>query len=132
MAVFLSLFKPGDRVGTDPLVFPGFKSLASMLGIRLVPVRCQNGEFSEEGLIHAIKNENIKGIYATSDYQNPTTHTMSERCKDVIAHLAIRHNIPVIEDQIFSLLMEKPVSTIASRAPGQTIFIARWSFPVQT
>ena len=86
MAVLVSLFRPGDRIGTDPLVFPGMKSIASLLGIRLVPIRSKDGEFTEEGLLHAIKNEKIKGIYTTPDFQNPTTRTMSERCKDIIAH----------------------------------------------
>ena len=126
-AVLVSLFRPGDRIGTDPLVFPGFKSIASLLGIRLVPIRSKNGEFTEEGLLHAVKNEKIKGIYATPDFQNPTTHNMSERCKDIIARIAVKYDIPVIEDQIFSLLMKKPVTTIASRAPGQTVFIASLS-----
>ena len=124
MAVMLSLFMPGDRIGTDQMVFPGFKSLASLLGVRLVPVRSKDREITEEGLLHAIKNENIKGLYVTPDFQNPTTHTMSENCKDMIARTAKKYDIPIIEDQIFSLLMKKPVTTIASRAPEQTIFIA--------
>lgn len=127
MAVLVSLFRPGDRIGTDPLVFPGMKSIASLLGIRLVPIRSKDGEFTEEGLLHAIKNEKIKGIYTTPDFQNPTTHTMSERCKDIIARTAVKYDVPVIEDQIFSLLMKKPATTIASRAPGQTVFIVSLS-----
>ncbi len=33
-----SLFRSGDRIATDPLIYPGMKTLANMLGIRLVPV----------------------------------------------------------------------------------------------
>ena len=123
-AVLLSLFRPGDSLGTDPLVFPGLRSAAALLGIRLIPISTAKGEFTEEGLLHAIKKENIKGIYVTPDIQNPTAHTMSERCKDMIAQIAAKNELHIIEDQIFSLLLKAPVSAIASRVPEHTIFIA--------
>ncbi len=123
-AILMALFKPGDRLGTDELVFPGLKALAAMLGIRLVPIRSRNGEMSKEGLIHSIKNEKLKGIYITPDYQNPTTHVMSHECKEMIAGVAKKYNIPVIEDAIFALLSERKLSTVAALAPENTIHIS--------
>lgn len=126
-AILAGLFQSGDRIGTDPLTYPGMKSVAKMLGIQLVPIKHENNEISEEGLLYACKNENIKGIYIMPDYQNPTTHIMSEGCRRMIAGIAKENNLIVIEDGINSLYMEKPLPAVASYAPEQTIYIASLS-----
>lgn len=121
--IFAGLFQPGDRIGTDPLVYPGVKSAAKLFGIQLVPVGQENGEMSEAGLRYAIKNENIKGIYVMPDHHNPTTHTMSEGCRKMLAAVAKEQGIMIIEDGINSLLGEKRTEAVASIAPEQTIYI---------
>ncbi|WP_041956616.1 PLP-dependent aminotransferase family protein [Sulfurospirillum arsenophilum] len=127
VAILAGLFKSGDRIGTDPLTYPGLKSAANMLGIQLVPIRHIEHEMSEESLILACENEKIKGIYTMPEYQNPTTHLMSEACKKMIARVAKQRDIIIIEDGIHSLLNETPRSTIASYAPEQTFYIASLS-----
>ncbi|WP_026887989.1 PLP-dependent aminotransferase family protein [Clostridium beijerinckii] len=126
-AILAGLFQPGDRIGTDPLTYPGIKSVAKMLGIQLVPINHDNNEISEDGLLHACKNENIKGIYIIPNYQNPTTHIMSEDCRKMIARIAKEKKLIVIEDGINSLFMEKPFPAVASYAPEQTIYIVSLS-----
>jgi DNA-binding transcriptional MocR family regulator len=126
-AILAGLLQPGDRIGTDPLTYPGIKSAAKMLGIQLIPIKHENHEISEEGLLHACKNENIKGIYIIPNYQNPTTHIMSEDCRRMIASIAEEKNLIVIEDGINSLLMKKPLPAVASYAPEQTIYVVSLS-----
>ncbi len=41
----LSLFQPGDKIGTDSLTYSGYKNLASTFGVRLVPI-----EMDENGM----------------------------------------------------------------------------------
>lgn len=126
-AILAGLFKPGDRIGTDPLTYPGFKSAAKMLGIQLVPIRHENNEMSEEGLIYAYKNEKIKGVYIMPDYQNPTTHIMSQPCRKMVAGISKKYNLIIIEDGIHSLLNEHTQKAVANYAPEQTIYIASFS-----
>jgi Transcriptional regulators containing a DNA-binding HTH domain and an aminotransferase domain (MocR family) and their eukaryotic orthologs len=122
-AVLASLFKAGDKVGTDPLTYPGIKTAAKMLGIQLVPIEWSDNEISKEGLINACKNDKIKGIYIIPDFHNPTTHVMSLNTRKMIAEIAKRNQLIVIEDAINSLLQEKPLPPVASFAPEQTIYI---------
>lgn len=126
-AILCGLFASGDRIGTDPLTYPGLKSTAKMLRIRLVPIRQKDGEISEEGLLYACKNEKIKGLYIMPDYHNPTAHIMSESCRQMLARIAIKENIMVIEDNIHSLLSEHPPKAVAAYAPDQTIYVASLS-----
>ena len=122
-AIFAGLFQPGDRLGVDPLVYPGLKSAAKLFGVQLIAIEQENGEMSEAGLHYAIKNDNIRGIYVMPDCQNPTTYTMTEECRKMIARIAKEFHLIVIEDGINSLLLEKKRRTIYADAPEQTIFL---------
>lgn len=122
-AIFAGLFQPGDRIGVDPLVYPGLKSVAKLFGVQLIAIEQENGEMSEAGLRYAIKNDNIRGIYVMPDCQNPTTHTMTAECRKMIARIAKEFHLIVIENGINSLLLEKKRKTIYADAPEQTIFL---------
>jgi DNA-binding transcriptional MocR family regulator len=126
-AILAGLFHAGDRIGTDPLTYPGVKTTAKMLGIELIPIQHENDEISEAGLLHACKNEHIKGLYIMPDYQNPTTHIMSLSSRKMIAKIAKENNLIVIEDGAHSLLNENPLPAVASFAPDHTVYISSLS-----
>ncbi|HWP95577.1 MAG TPA: PLP-dependent aminotransferase family protein [Syntrophomonadaceae bacterium] len=126
-AILASLFKPGDRIGTDPVTFPGIKTAASMLGIQLIPIKQENNEIARDGLLFACKNENIKGLYLIPDYQNPTTHTMSGSTRKTIADIARSNNLIVIEDAALSLMAENIPAPIAAYAPKNTLYVSSLS-----
>lgn len=121
--IFTALFRSGDRLGVDPLVYPGVKSLAKLYGIQLVPIAQKNGEMSCEGIRNAVKNDGIKALYVVPDCQNPTCHTMSEDSRQGIGEVARELNLLLIEDGINSLLDDRQHHSIRSYAPKQTVFI---------
>lgn len=121
-AIFAGLFRPGDRLGVDPLVYPGVKSAARLHGIQIVPIAQENGQMSEEGIRYAVKNHGVRALYVMPDCQNPTTLTMSVATRRMIAHLAGELDLLIIEDGIHSLLMEETERSIAVDAPEHTIF----------
>lgn len=122
-AVLASLFKAGDKIGTDPLTYPGIKTAAKMLGIQLVPIDWEDGEITQEGLMNACKNDKIKGLYIIPDFHNPTAHIMSLKTRKMIAEIGRQYHIIIIEDAINSLLKEDPIPPVASFAAEQTIYI---------
>lgn len=126
-AVLAGMFRPGDRIGTDPVTYPGVKTAASLLGIRLVPVHQERGEMTEEGILYACKNENIKGLYLIPDLHNPTTRTLPVETRKMIAGVAVKKNLIVVEDGINSFLPERPLPPVAMYAPERTIYIASLS-----
>ena len=122
-AVFCGLFRPGDRIGVNPLIYPGVKGAAKLFGIQLVPIKQENGEMSEDGLLYACKNDGIKGLYIMPDLNNPTNHTMSENCRKMISEKAKELDLIILEDGISSLLFENPLTPIAALAPEHTIYM---------
>lgn len=122
-----TLLERGDKLGTDPLTYPGVKTAAKLLGIHLIPIQHNDYEMTEEGIRYAIQNEKIKGIYVIPDYHNPTSHIMSLETRKMIAGLAREKNILVIEDGINNLLAENPLPPIAFFAPEQVIYLSSLS-----
>lgn len=127
MAALGACFETNDKIGTEPMTYPGVKTAAKLFGIHLLPVKSRNNEMTEQGIRYAVQNENIKGLYVIPDYQNPTSHTMSLETRKMIAAVAAEENLLVIEDSINNLLTEDPLPPIASFAPEQVICISSLS-----
>ncbi|MGG0904496.1 PLP-dependent aminotransferase family protein [Bacillus subtilis] len=126
-ATLASLCKPGDRIGVDHHTYPGLKTVASLLSVQIVPIKSENDEMSPESLEYACKNENIKGLYLIPDYHNPTTSFMSVENRRMVADIAKKYNLFVIEDASYHLLNKNPLPALASFAPQQVIHIASLS-----
>lgn len=122
-AIFAGLFRPGEKLGVDPLVYPGVKGAAKLFGVHLVPIRQENGECSRSSLLAACKNDGIKGLYIMPDLQNPTNHTMTLSCRRMVAETAQEYGLLVIEDGINSLLATSALPPVSSLAPEQCIFL---------
>lgn len=122
-AIFAGLFHSGDKLGVDPLVYPGIKGAAKLFGIHLVPIRQENGEMGRSALLAACKNDGIKGLYIMPDYQNPTNHIMTLSCRRMIAETAQERDLLLIEDGINSLFAANPLPPVASLAPEHCIFL---------
>lgn len=126
-AVLASLFKSGDKIGTNKFIYPGLKTIAKMLGIQVIPIEEENNEITKEGLIYACKNEKIKGLYLIPDYSNPTTHSISDKGRRDIAEVAKSFDLIVIEDAINSMLKNEKSIPIAEYAKENTIYISSLS-----
>lgn len=126
-AALAGLFRPGDRIGADPVTYPGVKTAAGMLGIQLVPIHQEAGAMTAEGVLYACKNENIKGLYLIPDLHNPTTRTLSAAERRGIAEVAARQGLIVVEDGINSLLQEDPPLPVAAYAPDRVVYVSSLS-----
>ncbi|MFJ7971678.1 PLP-dependent aminotransferase family protein [Psychrobacillus sp. NPDC096389] len=126
-ATLASLCQPGDRIGVDHHTYPGLKTAASMLSVKIVPIKSENEEMSAAAFEYACKNENIKGIYLIPDYHNPTACRMSVKNRKEIAAIAKKYNQFIIEDATYHLHDKEPFPAIASFAPERVIHIASLS-----
>ena len=118
------LFSPGDRIAVDCLTYPGFKTHADMLGVRLVPVPMDDQGMTPEGLDVACRRDRIKGLYLMPGVQNPTTLSMSETRRADIARLADKHDLLVIEDDAYALTSPETRRPVSAYAPHRAVAIA--------
>ncbi len=120
-AIFAALLRRGDKLGVDPLTYPGVKSAAKLFGIQLVPIEQENGCMSEAGIRYAVKNDGVRALFIMPDYQNPTAHIMSTEQRQMIARAAVENDLLIIEDGICKLLSDE-LSSVHDLAPENTVF----------
>ncbi|QJB56061.1 PLP-dependent aminotransferase family protein [Pseudodesulfovibrio sp. zrk46] len=121
------LFRPGDRIAADALTYPGMKTLATMLGIRLVPIAMDDEGMMPEALDAACRRDRIKGVYVMPGVHNPTTATMSGKRRDEIARLADAHDLIIIEDDAYDLTAPGMLDPVGSRVRHRSVYVAGMS-----
>jgi len=118
------LFRPGDKIATDAMTYPGLKTLAAMLGIRLVPIAMDGEGMVPDALDTACRRDRIKGVYLMPGVHNPTTATLQDGRRDMVARLADVHDLIIIEDDAYDLTAPGTPEPVGSRARHRSVFIA--------
>ena len=119
----ISLFQPGDKIVTDLYTHPNFKNLANLLNIQLIPVAGDEFGMSPDGLDTVCKLNNIKGIYLMPTYSNPTNITISMERRRSLAAIIKKHELTLIEDDVYAFLAPPEFIPITALIPEQSIYI---------
>ncbi|WP_225612794.1 PLP-dependent aminotransferase family protein [Variovorax sp. VRV01] len=102
--------QPGDTVAVESPTFYGLLQVLESLGMRAleIPTSPQTG-LSIEALELAIRTyDNIKAVVVVPHLQNPLGSVMPDAHKARLAQLCERHEIPLIEDDTYSELVDAP------------------------
>ena len=119
-----SCFQPGDRIGVDALTYPGIKTLAGMLHIRLVPIMMDEEGMVPDELETACRREPIRGIYLMPGMQNPTGTCMGDERRHKILAVIQRHALLLIEDDAYCYTAAAIKPALSSFLPGNSVFIS--------
>ncbi|MEX0922782.1 MAG: PLP-dependent aminotransferase family protein [Rhodovibrionaceae bacterium] len=117
VAALAAIARPGERILTEALTYPGLQAAARLLGLRLEPVAIDEEGLVPEALEAACRNGEARGLYFVPKLQNPTTATMSEQRRRDVAAVARRHSLPFVEDDLFGLLDAETPTPVTSLAP---------------
>ncbi len=115
----LTLAKPGDCVLTEALTFPGMKTAAAKLGLRLVGVPMDREGVLLDALAEACKKHKPAAVYLTPTQHNPTAATQGPKRRVAVAEVIRRANTYLIEDDAYGAL-EPTISPLAALIPGRT------------
>jgi len=118
------LFQSGQRIATGCLTYPGFKSLAVLLGLRLTPIPMDEFGMTAEGLDAACRRSDIHGLYLMPGVHNPTTIRMPAERRAEIAAVAERHGLTIIEDDAYDLTSPDEIAPVASLARERSVYVA--------
>ena len=116
--------KAGDVVLCEALTYPGIRSIAAQLGLKLVGLPMDEEGIDADAFADACKRFNPKALYLNPTLHNPTTHTISEPRRIAIAAVARRFGVPIIEDDALRLLAARRPPPFAALAPDITWHIA--------
>src|SRR6185503_5661705 len=114
MSLMLALLKPGDTLLTDPLTYPGIKSVAVAAGVRLVGVENDRHGMIPAALEEACRRHKPKAIYLIPTIHNPTTLTIPAARRAELAATIRKRDLLLFEDDAYGSLDPKqaPIATL--------------------
>lgn len=122
-ATLTALCDPGDTVMVEQYTWSGTRALASLLRLGLKPVAMDEEGMLPDAFEAACKTTGSRVLYTTPEIQNPTAAVLGEDRRREIAAIARRHDVTIIEDDVYGLLPEHPQIPIAALAPERTVYI---------
>lgn len=126
-AVCELLLNRGAVVAAGAMTYPGLKAVAIQKGIVLEPL-----EMDEKGIIpdafeRACRDRTPKALYVIPSIDNPTTATLPEDRRRVLATIAHKYGVAIIEDDPYAPLRPERTVSMAELAPDITWHIATLS-----
>jgi DNA-binding transcriptional MocR family regulator len=126
-AILSTLARPGDRIITEPLTYPGLRALAAHLGLSAVPCPVDQEGFEPEALARLCAEHRPKAIYCVPTQQNPTAATMGLARRRQVAEVARAAGVPIVEDDAYGRLPAEPLPALASLAPELGYYVVTLS-----
>lgn len=118
-----ALLEPADTLLTDALTYPGLIDMCRLHHLRLEPIPMDEDGMLPDALDRAASAGRARHLALNPTLQNPTTITMSEARRAEIVEIARRHDLTIIEDDVYGWMMEERPVAVGSLAPERTVFI---------
>jgi DNA-binding transcriptional MocR family regulator len=111
------LCRPGDVIFTESMTFFGVKAIAEHFGYRLVGLPMDAEGMLPDALDSAVSAIGGRVVYIMPTLQNPTARTMSVRRREEIVRVARRHDLSIVEDDIYApLARQAPLTASGAKA----------------
>lgn len=123
MAIIAALTSAGDQIVFEHLTYAQIARAASLLGRRIALVRSDRQGMDPEDLEAVCAQKHPKMIFLTPSAHNPTCSTLPLERRRAIAEIARRHNVLLIEDDLYGHLADDDLPLISEIAPERT-FVA--------
>ncbi|WP_420557064.1 PLP-dependent aminotransferase family protein [Roseovarius sp.] len=130
--VALGLLRSGDRVATDTLTYPGFKSVAALQGLDLVPVEGRHGVMDPDDLERQCRARKVRAVYLMPTVHNPLGAVMDEATRLRLIEIARAHDLLLIEDAAYAFLEPDPPPSLFALAPERTVYVGSFSKSLST
>lgn len=96
--------RPGDVVAMENPVYPGAIQTFNGGGVRCLGVPVTEKSLNLEMLESLLAQQRVRLLLLTPSFQNPTGTTLSLDTRKRVLELALRHQLPVLEDNIYGVL----------------------------
>ncbi len=130
--IVLGLFRRGDAIATDTLTYPGFKSVAALQGLELVPVEGRGGVMDPDDLERQCHARKLRAVYLMPTVHNPLGAVMDEITRLRLIEIARKYDLLVIEDAAYAFLEADPPPSLVALAPERTVHVGGFSKSLAT
>ena len=111
----------GGRCGVEALTYPFVKGAAVRLGVTLVPLAMDEFGIRPDAIREVHRDASISAVYLQPTLHNPLGITMPPSRREELARFAEKHDLVVIEDAIYSFLVDDP--PLAALAPDNCVVL---------
>lgn len=132
LVALAGLTTPGDLVVTEELVDHGIIGVAALLGLRLEGLAIDAEGIVPDALEAACAGGEVKVLCITPTFNNPTVALMSEARRHEIAAIARRHDIHVVEDDVYGALPAGGPPPLAALLPHRTCHVTSFTKSVMS
>ena len=128
----LGLFQRGDAIAVDALTYPGFKSVAALQGLDVVPVEGTDGFMDPDALDRQCRTRKPRAVYLMPTVHNPLGSVMDVTTRQRIVEVAQAYDLLMIEDAAYAFLENDPPPSFIELAPERTIHVGGYSKSLAT
>ena len=122
-ASLLTFAEPTGSLLIERLTWSGARALASLFRQKLRPIEMDDQGMLPDALAAAAQAGDGRVVYLQPTVQNPTTAVMGETRLREIADVARRHDLILIEDDVYGLVEAPKSPPLAAFAPERTIYV---------
>jgi len=122
MDTALGLFPQAEELGCEALVYPGLRAITRHRKLRLHALALDAGGVDPESLAAAAR-AGIRLAVLSPTLHNPTTATSDEARRRALVAVARRHDLTLIEEDVYGLLPEQAPPPLAALAPERVIYL---------
>jgi DNA-binding transcriptional MocR family regulator len=126
-SIALGVLQRGEAIATDTLTYPGFKSVAALQGLNLVPVEGWGGVMDPDDLDRQCRATRLRGVYLMPTVHNPLGAVMYKPTRLRLIEIAHKHDLLIIEDAADAFLEPAPPPSLVALAPERTIHVGSFS-----
>ena len=119
--------QPGDTLLVETLTFPGIKPLAARFGVTLKALSGDREGLLPDSLEAACRDGRPAALFTMPTLHNPTTATLSGERRRAVVEIARRHDLTIIEDDIYGFLVEDAPAPLAALAPERVLYVTSLS-----
>jgi DNA-binding transcriptional MocR family regulator len=126
-AVLAAVTEPGETLAVEALTYPGILGAASLFHLKIAPLALDEHGMVPGALAAACRNGRVRAAYVLPTLHNPTTAIMPADRRRALAEVAIRHDVALIEDDVYGFLLEAPLPPLARLAPEHAFYLTSTS-----
>lgn len=125
LAIAISgLAEPGDTLLVESLTYGGIHENARQHSARLHAVAMDDEGMLPEALDKAAANTQARIVMLQPTLHNPTNATMSAERRAAIVAVARKHDLTIVEDDVYGFVTPERPLPLAALAPERTVYIA--------
>jgi DNA-binding transcriptional MocR family regulator len=118
-----ALARPGDTILADAVTYQGIAALCRSLDLALKPVAMDRGGMRPDAFEAACAQHRPRAVFLVPTLHNPTTITLDAERRRALGGIARKHNVLIIEDDVYRPLKEGAPSAFVASDPDITVHV---------